>query len=281
MVALLGAVVLATGCFASPIGNRCTAGHVMADGVCVAATFDANPPGGDPGPDGGVAIGADAATAVDAATGGCGANPCAGHVVLIGHDYQTRSDDAVHVLGNALALGTGSPLRVGIWRGTAGASHQQAALDAIDAAAAMVGRTWEPVEIATLSGDPDVSVLVLLPQDGDAASARAAGQAWATAARAFVSEGKTIIGLGGEGTETHEVLAGTGLLVAAAAAPATGDALSVVAPSDSLARGVATPYFADTSTLAYRASGGVIVVATAAEDGAVIEVQPDVIRTLR
>jgi hypothetical protein len=89
--------------------------------------------------------------------------------------------------------------------------------------------------------------------------------------REFVEQGGVVLALGGAGTFTEHVLAGAGLLDATAAADATGDDLAIPAPTDALAAGVAAPYRAETTTSAYAAGRGTVVVEDSAGNAVVID----------
>ena len=207
------------------------------------------------------------------ASGICSAGVCVGdtggHIVLVGNDFTVRHAAAMRVVGNAVALGVHRPVTVGFWRGTASVSGAGANKTAVADGAAQLGLSWTGSDLTQLGG-AQVDVIVIDSQLGSAAAAQQAGAAWTDAAQ-FVRNGGTVIAFGGENTVTEQVLSSAGLLDATIAAPATGSNLVVTAPTDAVAIGVSTPYHADTTTSAYHAGRGVVVVTDAAGDAVVID----------
>jgi hypothetical protein len=210
-------------------------------------------------------------------SGICAAGACVGdvlgRVILIGHDYTDRNLSSTRLLGNVLDLPFGTLVRVAVWRGNASGARFAAAGAALTAAATAAGITVDRVDVTTLPAIGESQVLVILPQTGAAADAAALGAAWAAAGADFVQQGGVVVGLGGAGTVTEHVLAGAGLLdaTAAADADATGDDLAIVAPTGALAAGVVAPYRAETTTSAYAAGRGTVVVEDAAGNAVVID----------
>jgi hypothetical protein len=303
------AAVALTGCFNSLVDGTCADGYEWRDGGCQltpdggggddAPDADPNLPDADPNA-ADARIGPDAIMCEPGFTdcdGVCtdlenDANSCGmcghvcptgicvdgdcvggvvGRVILIGHDYRQRNASETRLLGNAIALPPGSPVTVAVWKGTATMTHQNVITTAIDAAELAVGEDFDRIDVDNLPVEPVAQVVLIMPQDGTAAEAIAAGSAWAAPAAQFIADGGVVIAVGGHNTVSEFVLIGAGLLDATYAITCTGDDLTIAAPTDALAAAVLSPYRAELSTSSYVAGRGIVVVESEAGDAVVID----------
>ena len=150
---------------------------------------------------------------------------------------------------------------------------------AIDSTATALGRTWtkDTLDDSTQldAALPGHDVLLVYEQAGASQPELAAiGTAWAATLQSFVDNGGIVLvldyngGLGG----TYEILNSSGLLtVTGVTAITAGQDLTVVAPGDSLAAGVGSPYSASNGTVSFQGIiDGTVVVESAAGDPVVI-----------
>lgn len=214
------------------------------------------------------------------ASGLCGGGMCqaqrAGHLVVIGHDYVVGRAGINLLVGNAVFLAIGNPVRVLAYEGGASAASISGTNDAIQQVATDVGRSWN----RTVATDADLAtqlpmadVLVIHAQDvATDAGLQALGTAWATALRAHVDAGKVIVLLDGAATGhggTYQILQQAGLFMATGRTVVTGETLTLVSPNDSVANRVPRTYRAEMSSVSFtsmdqtavvKTSGGVPVV---------------------
>ncbi|HXX70415.1 MAG TPA: hypothetical protein VEK07_24755 [Polyangiaceae bacterium] len=191
----------------------------------------------------------------------CTASKCvgstAGSVVFIGHDYATTMPGTAQarVLANAVLLAPTDPVSVLSYERYADATTLSRIDAIVGGAGAGLGRT---VDITSTNTDSDIpgtleiqTYGVLLVADqvnalGDV-DLGALGASWAATLATFTQSGGIVVILdGGTGAGQMPAFAsGTGLLdVTAQTTLATGTALYVLAPSDSLSVGVVNPYAA-------------------------------------
>ena len=313
MKALLAAVVILGGCYDSLVSDRCQPGLSWDGVACVPAPgpdahgkIDAFEVNGD----GAGGEGFDARPPIDpvqlvcplptvACAGQCidvsnDPNNCgacgkfcpsglcengvclgdvSGHIVLIGHDYSSHHPAALRLLGDAVDLGIGNPLNVGVWTGAANSGIANRAKDAIDQGMAMVGRMWTPYDLGATPFDnlTGIGTVVILPQratdGGDALYAN--GAAWAPKMKAFLARGGVVVVLEGEQDVSAKLLEGAGELTLGAKHVDTSKALTVAASGDPCAVGVLSPYLADQSTVGWDGLVGDVAVVTDPTGGVV------------
>lgn len=177
------------------------------------------------------------------ASGLCSASHCTGdpygHIVAIGHDYAHFHGSATRVIGNAVALGKHHDVGVGFWPDK---NLQVANVVAIGTAT--ISRPWHEVAVGpNLDG---VDVLVM-----DDASTELAGEVWKPVLDKFLSEAGVVIVVEGSDRTEHVWARGAGLFTADDPADVTGQSLTLSAPTDSVADGVATPYAAEATTVGF------------------------------
>jgi hypothetical protein len=204
------------------------------------------------------------------ASGICETSACqagrVGHIVLIGHDYAESRAEMRKIAGNAVFIAPGAPARVLVYEGDARNASLRGIDDAIDAVAAARGRTWtrstvpEPDDIEFLLDDVDV--FVVAPQRSDDTTIRDLGTMWAPWLAAFLARGGVIVvfDAGGMSLGTWQVLETAGLLDAGGRTDIDRRNVSVVAPADSVAIGVAAAYRAEIDSVCFDVADGSTVV---------------------
>jgi len=205
----------------------------------------------------------------------CAAGKCvgsaAGHVVVIGHDYETAPttfSSQARVLVNAILIPASNPLRVMSYEEYADATAVTNAESLVTAEAKQLGRAVSFVSetsAATVSSSIDETTYdVLLVHDQRSAPSgtlASIGSSWQSDGRvaAFLHEGGVVVVLtGGGGTGEMPALAtNADLLDVSSQAVVTG-ALEVLAPADAVGNGVVSPYMPkpSTVTLDTEANGG-------------------------
>lgn len=261
------ALVLLAGCFDSLLDAPCREGLTLRYGQCVAVDTtpapdsignpDAIRPPTPTAPNP-IAPSCEAELATDpdncgscghvCASGICAAGAClgevAGHVVAIGHDYGAANAAMRRVLGNAAALGTHHDLAIGRWAPSAAVTY------ALSHSLAQLGRPWHTVALSSAPTSlAALDVVLVDPQAVD--DAEAFGASWSTELAMFLDGGGVIIVLEGAGGTNHRFALGAALFVSATPTIATSEHLSVVAPSDSVAQQVLSPYAAAATSVAF------------------------------
>jgi hypothetical protein len=201
-------------------------------------------------------------------TGLCEMGECVGetvgHVVLIGHDYSTWRTAQARVLGNAVALAPGNPIRVVFYRGNAASGFLEQVSGAITSGLGSSGRTWEFVVANTDDELRDLlrtnSALIVLPQDGDGSAIEATGAASQVQLNQFLARGGSIVVLEGTRGQSHKFLVGAQLLAVTGPMSITNQTVSVFAPTDAVATSVPTPYRAESRSVSFTLSNGTHVV---------------------
>jgi hypothetical protein len=191
------------------------------------------------------------------ASGICSAGTCAGdiagHVIVIGHDYVASDPAMDRVIGNAVRLGSqsaSSAVRIGVWRG-------DSTLDGGVAAAArglqQTGGNASSAFIATVDHASlnELDAVVIEPQTGDGASAELAGTTAASALAEFLMAGHSVVILETTAGVSYRYVLGAGLGTLPPPVDASSMSVTVVAPGDSVATGVVTPYLAKPGSVGY------------------------------
>lgn len=244
-------------------GSLCTPPDVVCAGVCVDTSSD---------PDNCGACGHVCPSNACSAGKCVGAAP--GHVVVIGHDYETAPStfsSQARVLVNATLMPASNPLRVMSYEEYADPAAVKNAEAVVTGEAKQLGRT---VTFASVSASQTVSSTiddagydVLLVHDQRSApvgTLAAIGSSWQSDGHvaAFLHTGGVVVVLtGGGGTGEMPALAtSAGLLAVTSQSTVTGS-LTVLAPADAVGSGVVSPYVPkpSTVTLATEANGGDVV----------------------
>ncbi|MCX5747289.1 MAG: hypothetical protein NT062_32890 [Proteobacteria bacterium] len=154
------------------------------------------------------------------------------------------------VLGNAIAIGASSTVRVGWYRGSAGETvHANTHLAALIGLGA-VGRPSTHVTLATPVFD-NVDVVVIEPQTSDGNATEALATAWATPLHDFLLRGGVAVVLEGSAGTSYRFAAGAQLFTVAPPVDVTDQQAIVVAVGDAIAQGVPVPYLAEGSSVVW------------------------------
>jgi hypothetical protein len=190
-----------------------------------------------------------------------------GHIVAIGHDYETSRIAMRRIVGNAVFLTRSSPVRVLAYVGTAATPSRVGTDAAIDATAAELGRAWvrTPVSAAAVPTMlPTSDVLLVYAQAGATdAELTALGTSWSSAVTDFLDDGGVIIVLDtvtASNGGTHQILEAMGRFTATGVTDVSRTTMTVVTGSDAVALGVPSPYRSERTTVRFDgASSGVVV----------------------
>lgn len=203
------------------------------------------------------------------ASGICTSSMCdavpQGHVVLIGHDYQTTRALQNVFLGNAAFI-PGSPSDVLVYVGTGTMAASNNVTGAISQVAA--GRTFvrtdtsDPAQVPLLLANADV--FIVLAQEGSTdAEIAGLGTSWSVALTTFVNTGGVVVVLdaGTANAGTQQLLVSAGLLTVSGRTDVSGQIVTVTNPGDVLAAGAGSnAYRASNNSVYYDSTSGSPVV---------------------
>ncbi len=196
-----------------------------------------------------------------------------GHMAAICGSYQSSSPAQTNLLGNAVFLATGNPVRILAYTRDSTVASINGTNQSLAAAATARGRAYEKTDVTGLGSvenqltRADYDVLIVYDQQNAPAGRMASrAAAWAPTIQTFTDLGGIVVVLtGGAGTnEMHEFVAGIGLASVTGTTNYDGDDYAVVAPGDALAIGVVSPFRAVPTSCVF--TGG------PAEDGELIYV---------
>ncbi len=231
-------------CVSGTCVSSCEAPFVSCGALCVDVESD-------PDHCGGCGVRCPAGLCVE---GTCEA-PLAGHLVVIGHDYEERRSAMDRVVGNAVLLPARRTVRVLAWKGGVESPSAAGTDAAIDETAALTGRSWtrELASAETMSyrlAHAD-ALLVYAQPDLDPEEATRLGLEWRTALGSFLDTGGTIVVLVGPTGGSLELLNAAGLLRAedTARTEITGATVHVTRSADAIAVGVPLRYRGERATV--------------------------------
>jgi hypothetical protein len=278
------------------VGGECATGYVRCGHACCVAPPTAtanNPPESDSGlgPDddgGGAQPDAGADTGSTGPVGGscgkvCPSNSCqnglcqgnaAGHVIAVGHDYETSPSPAssqARVLSNAVLLSLSNPVRVLSYERYVSAKATANLKGLVQTAAQLQGRKVAFTSVVVDAAVPamlDINAydVLLVPDQRGAPSGDLAtlGGGWKQSGKidAFLHGGGVVVALdGGSGVHEMPAFLGAADLLATTSSTVVTGALTVIAPNDAVGVGVVSPYVptAGTVTLDTEPNGGTVV----------------------
>jgi len=198
------------------------------------------------------------------ASGICNAGHCegdlSGHIVAIGHDYQSFHQAMARVLGNSAALGEHHDLSIARFGVNPGSRVHTALANGLSG----LNRPFHWVTLPTAAPGAlyGVDVLVIDPQTGNGAAAEAAGAEWATAIDNFLQRNGVVIVLEGAGGVSHRFASGANLY-SYTPVDSTNLTTHLVDSGDAIAQQVVTPYLAETTSVSFPGAWPVV----AAPDG--------------
>jgi hypothetical protein len=260
--------------------NACDPGDVCVSGTCMPVCPDGliscgplciDPMGDDPDNCGGCGIRCASGLCVD----GMCVEGTPGHIVIIGHDYETTRAGMNQVAGNSVFLASGAPVRVLVYEGSA-TSRAIAGVDrAINQVATDRGRSWTRA-VATAAGllvelrTADVFVVYAQSNASDAELIGLGGD-WRIGLGTFLRRGGVVVVFetpSEDNAGTYQLLDAAGLFTATAITDVSGDAVDLVSAVDGVALGVPVRYRGETSTVWFSTPATEVVVRHA--DGPVV-----------
>ncbi|MBK6529282.1 MAG: hypothetical protein IPF99_06735 [Deltaproteobacteria bacterium] len=230
----------------------CRAPLLLCDGVCLDPQTDPENCGG---------------CGVVCSTGICNGGRCrdarAGHLVLIGHDYQTTRPDQNRVVGNAVFLSAAAAPRVATYTVGALPASVTSVRDAVRQVAGL--RAWRETEVTSPDALPpvfsiDSTDVVLIHHQPSATDAAISALAVRIAGPAvgFLRAGGVVVVLDGEGSSrgTWPLAGATGLLTVTGHRVVTGSAAEVVSGADAVAIGLPVAYRAERGSVTFLGTDG-------------------------
>jgi len=190
-------------CSAGSCGPNCADTLTDCDGVCLDVTRDPEHCGSC----------TTRCTSGICENGTC-ADAIAGQVVVVGHDFTAANTAMQRLLGNAVFLAKGAPVRVLVYYGEADATSAAGVERAVDVVKGEIGRDWlrtEAIEsLVPLQLSAADVLLVHAQVQASNSSLRKLGQEWGNALAQFVATGGVIVLIEAPSTSnagTHQLLA--------------------------------------------------------------------------
>jgi hypothetical protein len=217
-------------------------------GICVDLTSDPDHCGG---------------CTIDCGSGICVDSRCeaalAGHLVIIGHDFERRRSAMSRLLANAVLLSGASPVRIVAWNAASTAAAIAGTNGGIDDGRG--ARTYTlrvavaPEEVPVMLDAAD-SFLVYAQQNATDAELDALGVMWSTALGQFLDRGGVVVVLDAPSATnagTHRILDAAGLFMATATSELVTPRLDTVAgrAGDPVLVGVPLSYRGEQHTVFY------------------------------
>lgn len=200
--------------------------------------------------------------------GSC-ADAIAGHAVVIGHDFTSANTAMQRLVGNAVFLGMGAPVRVLVYTGDANPMSSAGVERAIDVVKTETGRDWQRVEaiealVPLQLGAADV-LLIHAQVEASNSTLRKLGEQWGNALAQFVSIGGVVIAIDApsqRNSGTFQVLEPARIFLARSREEIEPQALTVKTPGLGVAMRVPDRYMGLSHTVHFRSvtSPGTLVV---------------------
>lgn len=192
--------------------------------------------------------------------GGQCADAVPGHLVVIGHDYQSSTEVMRRIAVNAVFLASGAPVRVLSYVGGASSSSVTNIRAALNANGE--GRNWQEtqgLESTITQQLADADVFLVYPQRSSANSALdQLGDQWGNALGQFLLAGGVVVLFethGGSNDGTYRILQPAKLFLAEARAAVADQTLSVVEPGQGLAYNLTANYQSASRTSRFESIG--------------------------
>lgn len=205
------------------------------------------------------------------ATGACRFAICkastAGHIVVIGHDFLTSSEDMNRLLGNAVFLPEAKQVQLAEYVGVANAIAASNSHVAISNVATFLGRTVirSVVNTSNIEAQLTVADVFLVQSQGLATNSilKQLGQTWSKTLTNFVTTGGIIVLLDGsypDNNGTAQILSEAGLMTIATTNVVTNETCSVTPMNDPVAVGLPVDYTCLQNSVSFIGGSGVHVV---------------------
>jgi hypothetical protein len=128
--------------------------------------------------------------------GAC-ADRIAGQAVVIGHDFTSANTAMQRLVGNAVFLGLGAPVRVLVYNGDADPASRMGVERAIDVVKTETGRAWQRIEaieaLVPLQLSAADVLLIHAQVEASNSTLRKLGEQWGNALARFVSIGGVVV----------------------------------------------------------------------------------------
>jgi hypothetical protein len=211
--------------------------------------------------------------------GAC-ADAIAGQAVVIGHDFTNANVAMQRLVGNAVFLGMGAPVRVLVYTGDADAKSSAGVERAIDVVKSETGRDWQRAEalesLVPLQLSAADVLLIHAQVEASNSTLRKLGEQWGNALAQFVSIGGVVIVIdapSARNSGTFQVLQPARIFLARGREEIEPQALTVKTPGLGVAMRVPDRYMGLSHTVHFNSvtSPGTLVVTD--RDGLPVVVQ--------
>lgn len=191
----------------------------------------------------------------------------AGHVVAMGHDLSSNTPATRRLLGNAVFLPRGDPVRILMFDEHARDAAKAGVDTAIASMAAATGRNYTVTSTSSLAVTfllSTADVFVIQAQDNARDSTLVKnGETWSRALDDFLRRGGVVVLLEGRGANnagTYQILKAANLFNASGRVNIGSKALSLVAPGDAVATQVPSMYRGGSETVGFDTTEATVVV---------------------
>jgi hypothetical protein len=204
-------------------------------------------------------------------TGSCRYGVCkastAGHIVVIGHDFQTSNTDMNQLLGNAIFLSQANPIQLAEFVGVSGANlvsntHVAISNAATSRSRSVVRSAASEANIVSQLTAADVFLIQSQTIATDSILVQL-GQSWTKVLTTFVHTGGIVVLLDGSfpiNNGTTQILSEAGLTTLAANGVVTNDTCSLTAVADPLATAMPASYPCLQNSISFTGGDGVPIV---------------------